>query len=251
MKNLRSWMGRLEEELSRELGQAVSLAAAAEAASPSSLNHTLTGPDGQLLLAADGKEVGAFLVEARVLEAAQADPETVSELWFGILASVASAWGGKASASGASPGGAESWILRLGQAEARLAVVFEAGLSERGSRSEDQGDAGKPPALHGASGAGAPASPAARAGNFDLLLEVELDAAVRFGSRELELKELLELGPGDVVELDRQVADPVDLIVGDRIVARGEVVLVNGNFGLRVTEVAEPVRRLESIRCLW
>ena len=46
-------------------------------------------------------------------------------------------------------------------------------------------------------------------GNFDLLLEVELDASVRFGSREIELKELLELGPGDVVELDRQVADPV------------------------------------------
>jgi flagellar motor switch protein FliN/FliY len=89
------------------------------------------------------------------------------------------------------------------------------------------------------------------AGNFDLLFEVELDASVRFGSREMELKELLELGPGDVVELDRHVADPVDLIVGDRIVARGEVVLVNGNFGLRVTEVAEPVRRLESIRCLW
>ena len=88
-------------------------------------------------------------------------------------------------------------------------------------------------------------------GNFDLLLEVELDASVRFGSREMELKELLELGPGDVVELDRHVADPVDLIVGDRIVARGEVVLVNGNFGLRVTDVAEPVRRLESIRCLW
>jgi flagellar motor switch protein FliN/FliY len=87
-------------------------------------------------------------------------------------------------------------------------------------------------------------------GNFDLLLEVELDASVRFGSCEMELKDLLELGPGDVVELDRHVADPVDLIVGDKIVARGEVVLVNGNFGLRVTEVAEPVRRLESIRCL-
>lgn len=87
-------------------------------------------------------------------------------------------------------------------------------------------------------------------GNYDLLLEVELDAQVRFGSRELELKELLELGPGDVLELDRHVADPADLIVGGRIVARGEVVLVDGNFGLRVTEVAEPVRRLESIRCM-
>jgi flagellar motor switch protein FliN/FliY len=66
----------------------------------------------------------------------------------------------------------------------------------------------------------------------------------------MELRELLELGPGDVVELDRHVSDPVDLVVGDKIVAHGEVVLVNGNFGLRVTAVAEPMRRLESIRCL-
>jgi flagellar motor switch/type III secretory pathway protein FliN len=62
---------------------------------------------------------------------------------------------------------------------------------------------------------------------------------------------VLELGPGDVVQLERHVSDPVDLIVGDKIVARGEVVLVNGNFGLRVTEVAEPKKSLESIRCLF
>ncbi|HEU5351245.1 MAG TPA: FliM/FliN family flagellar motor switch protein [Terracidiphilus sp.] len=84
-----------------------------------------------------------------------------------------------------------------------------------------------------------------------LLLDVELEAALRFGCREMPLGEILDLGPGDVVELDRHIADPVDLIVGDKIVARGEVVLVNGNFGLRVTEVAEPRRRLESIRCLF
>jgi flagellar motor switch protein FliN/FliY len=54
-----------------------------------------------------------------------------------------------------------------------------------------------------------------------------------------------------VVELDRHVTDPVDLIVGDKIVARGEVVLVNGNFGLRVIEVAAPRNRLETIRCLF
>ncbi len=94
------------------------------------------------------------------------------------------------------------------------------------------------------------APPAPRPG-VDLLLDVELEATLRFGCRELPLGEILELGPGDVVQLDRHVTDPVDLIVGDKIVARGEVVLVNGNFGLRVTEVAEPRRRLESIRCLF
>ncbi len=86
---------------------------------------------------------------------------------------------------------------------------------------------------------------------IELLLDVELDASLRFGSREMPLSEILDLGPGDVVQLDRHVADPVDLIVGDKIVARGEVVLVNGNFGLRVTEVATPRKRLESIRCLF
>ncbi len=86
---------------------------------------------------------------------------------------------------------------------------------------------------------------------YELLLDVELEASLRFGCREMPLGEILELGPGDVVQLDRHVSDPVDLIVGDKIVARGDVVLVNGNFGLRVTEVAAPRNRLESIRCLF
>jgi len=86
---------------------------------------------------------------------------------------------------------------------------------------------------------------------LDLLLDVELEATLRFGCRELPLGQVLDLGPGDVVQLDRTVSDPVDLVVGDKIVARGEVVLVSGNFGLRVTEVATPRKRLESIRCLF
>ena len=86
---------------------------------------------------------------------------------------------------------------------------------------------------------------------LQLLLDVELEATLRFGCCAMPLGEILELGPGDVVQLDRHVSDPVDLIVGDKIVARGDVVLVNGNFGLRVSEVAVPRRRLESIRCLF
>lgn len=87
--------------------------------------------------------------------------------------------------------------------------------------------------------------------NLDLLLDIEVDVSLRFGSRELAIRELLATGPGDVLELDRTISDPVDLVVGDKIVARGEVVLVNGNFGLRVTEVAEPRKCLESVRCLF
>ncbi len=95
------------------------------------------------------------------------------------------------------------------------------------------------------------AVPSSLSPGLELLLDVELEASLRFGCREMPLGEILDLGPGDVVQLDRHVADPVDLIVGDKIVARGEVVLVNGNFGLRVSEVAAPRKRLESIRCLF
>jgi flagellar motor switch protein FliN/FliY len=87
--------------------------------------------------------------------------------------------------------------------------------------------------------------------NISLLCDIELDATLQFGSREMPLREVLELGPGDVVELNRHVSEPVDLVVGDRIVARGEVVIVSGNFALRITEVATPQLRLESIRCLF
>jgi flagellar motor switch protein FliN/FliY len=99
--------------------------------------------------------------------------------------------------------------------------------------------------------AGGPAPPAVLSPGIELLLDVELEASLRFGSREMQLSEILDLGPGDVVQLDRHVSDPVDLIVGDKIVARGEVLLANGNFGLRITEVAAPRKRLESIRCLF
>jgi flagellar motor switch protein FliN/FliY len=85
----------------------------------------------------------------------------------------------------------------------------------------------------------------------ELLMDIELDASLRFGVREMPLRDVLALVPGDVVELDRHVNEPADLVVGDKIVARGEIVLVEGNFGMRITEVATPQMRLESIRCLF
>lgn len=245
MNEPQPWIGKLEAEIARELGQPIRLNAGGEPpAAGESFADTIEVPGARLILAADASDVGGFLIEARVIEAGQADAAMVRELWSGILASAAAGLGGKASPSGSGGAAAQAWVLRLGEASVRLSVALEATREEPNPAREGE------PRAAATSLPPAPVAPRP-SGNFDLLLEVELDASVRFGSREMELKELLELGPGDVVELDRQVADPVDLIVGDRIVARGEVVLVNGNFGLRVTEVAEPVRRLESIRCLW
>jgi flagellar motor switch protein FliN/FliY len=102
-----------------------------------------------------------------------------------------------------------------------------------------------------AAGSKATARGADAEAGIGLLYDIELDATLQFGSKEMLLRDVLDLGPGDVVELDRHIAEPVDLVVGDRIVARGEVVVANGNFALRIVEVATPQMRLESIRCLF
>lgn len=81
--------------------------------------------------------------------------------------------------------------------------------------------------------------------SLDVMLDMEVEAALQFGATEMRLADVLALGPGDVVGLDRNVSAPVDLIVSDRVVARGEVVVVKGNFALRVTEVLRPQLRLE------
>jgi flagellar motor switch protein FliN/FliY len=82
-----------------------------------------------------------------------------------------------------------------------------------------------------------PAVTAPKGVNVSMLEHVELDVSLRFGQRQLSLREIGELRSGSVVELDRYVQDPAELLLGDRVVARGEVVIVDGNYGLRVTEV--------------
>lgn len=82
-----------------------------------------------------------------------------------------------------------------------------------------------------------PPSSSKGAEKLELLMDVELDVVLRFGGRNILLKEILELGPGSVVELDRTIQDEADLLLDGRLVARGEVVVVERNFGIRITEV--------------
>jgi flagellar motor switch protein FliN len=79
--------------------------------------------------------------------------------------------------------------------------------------------------------------------NLDLLLDVELEATIRFGERELLLREIFALMPGSLVELNQLVNEPAELLIAGRTIARGEVVVVDGNFGLRVSEVASRSQR--------
>ena len=86
-------------------------------------------------------------------------------------------------------------------------------------------------------------SAAPPAGKFDLLMDAELDVTLRFGKKSMLLREIMELDAGAVVELDRRVQEPVDLLLAGRLIARGEVVVVNGNYGLRVLEIVSPPSR--------
>ena len=83
--------------------------------------------------------------------------------------------------------------------------------------------------------------------NIDLLLDVELPVALRFGKREMPLGDILELSAGAVVELDQKILEPVELLVGDKVVAHGEVVVMDGHYALRISEVLNPVERIESL----
>ena len=78
--------------------------------------------------------------------------------------------------------------------------------------------------------------------NFDRLRDVELDVSIELGRTRMRIEDVLALGDGAVIELDRLAGDPVDVYVSDRLVARGEVVVLNDKFAIRVTEVATPIR---------
>ncbi|MGH7071309.1 MAG: FliM/FliN family flagellar motor switch protein [Terracidiphilus sp.] len=201
-----------------------------------------------------GDEQGrlAVMIEASVLEAPLLGEGVDQKAgWSELLREVADAAAGELLAATGKKCRVEKFEEIAGEMAVSQAFQLQSGLRSWTILVGD-GVRAPRPAVAAEEGSLPPPEPAPALGpGIELLLDVELEASLRFGSREMPLGEILDLGPGDVVQLDRHVSDPVDLIVGDKIVARGEVVLVNGNFGLRVTEVAAPRKRLESIRCLF
>lgn len=85
-------------------------------------------------------------------------------------------------------------------------------------------------------------------GNLELLFDVTLPLVVELGRTRLSVREILDLGPGSIIELDKLAGEPVDLYVNDVLFARGEVVVIEENFGIRITEIVSPEERMRSIR---
>ena len=83
---------------------------------------------------------------------------------------------------------------------------------------------------------------------LDLLLDVPLDVSVELGRTRLTIQDLLALAPGSVIELDKVAGEPLDILINDRLVARGEAVVVNDKFGVRITDIVSPQERIARLR---
>ena len=84
--------------------------------------------------------------------------------------------------------------------------------------------------------------------NFDLIMDVVVNVTLEVGHAEITVRDLLQLTQGSILELDRPAGDPLDVLVNGVRVARGEVVVVNDRFGIRLTEVISPRERMEQVK---
>ncbi|MGF7185199.1 flagellar motor switch protein FliN/FliY [Desulfitispora alkaliphila] len=84
--------------------------------------------------------------------------------------------------------------------------------------------------------------------NIDLLLDIPLQISVELGKTKKTIKEILELTSGSVIELDKLAGEPVDLLVNGKLIAKGEVVVIDENFGIRVTDIVSPAERINNLK---
>ena len=83
--------------------------------------------------------------------------------------------------------------------------------------------------------------------NLDLILDFEVPISVRFGKREMTLGDILKLGSGALIELDKSADEPVELLVNQSLLAKGEVVVADGHYAIRITQVDSPADRIRSL----
>lgn len=84
--------------------------------------------------------------------------------------------------------------------------------------------------------------------NLDFILDIPLKVTVELGRTEVVIKDLLQLGQGSVLELDKLAGEPLEILVNGKLVAKGEVVVVNEKFGIRLTDIISPIERIETLK---
>ncbi len=94
---------------------------------------------------------------------------------------------------------------------------------------------------------GGPGVPGAEQGNIGLLMDVYMEMTVELGRTRKLIKDILGMGEGTIIELDKLAGEPVDILVNHKLIAKGEVVVIDENFGVRVTEIVSPMERMNTI----
>jgi flagellar motor switch protein FliN/FliY len=133
------------------------------------------------------------------------------------------------------------------QALAPLLVAFSPGLIAAISAPPPAAQT-EPPEAPQRVEPGTPDPPPLRSRTMDLLLDVDLPVSISFGKAQLLMKDVLKLTTGSIVELNRGVSEQVEVLVNQCLIARGEVVVIDGNYGVRIQEIASRQDRLRTLR---
>jgi flagellar motor switch protein FliN/FliY len=128
-----------------------------------------------------------------------------------------------------------------------------AALAAAGSQAPIDAQAGGPGGAGAAAGAagapaGAPKTAAPPVQSLDFILDIPLKVTVELGRSKMAIRDILQLAQGSVVELSKFAGEPLEVLVNDKLVARGEVVVVNEKFGIRLTDIISPVERIEQLK---
>lgn len=83
---------------------------------------------------------------------------------------------------------------------------------------------------------------------LDFILDIPLEISVELGRTSMLIHELLQLGPGSVIELDKLAGEPMEILVNEKLVARGEVVVIKDKFSIRLTDIVSPIERINSLK---
>ena len=133
-----------------------------------------------------------------------------------------------------------------------LAAQWEQSLQEEPTASEEKSPGASQEPARDAKTANftqlKPATSTAGINNFDFILDISLQVSVHVGATKMLIKDLLQLGQGSIIELNKLAGEPMDVLVNDKLIARGEVVVVNDKFGIRLTDVMSVTDRVEQLK---
>lgn len=221
------------------------------------------GPDVTIWIGAPRQtvtELGSRALRAAGIDASEAGEarDTYVEILSQVLSGMAQAIGArmqrevvcaKGSEIPAIPSASEGFSFEISYPDSglpRIFAAFAAGLIRVVQNAESSAEAELQPVPAPDPAVSVPEGTPSK--TLDLLLEVEMPVSISFGRAELPLKDVLKLTSGSIIELNRSISEPVDVIVNNCVVARGEVVVMDGNYGVKIHRIVSAQERLRTLR---